>query len=336
MGMHKFLPALLLTLLLCNGASCALASDIQIRPDQNAAVLRSVPPGSTIRLMPGRYTQPLHFIELRGTPQAPIRITAESGAVIDGRTDKSIAKGSGLLLEKSSNVMVEGLTIAGFERGVSIGACQMVTLKGNTIHDISNYGVMSYMSDGTTIVENTIERSSVEHGVYISGNGSKITVANNTIRDTHINGIHINGVVVAPVVKGNILERTGSFPTKEGGAGLTLVGGTSAPVVEGNTFKNIYGQGITMDAPNAVISNNTFVSCAWSAILGLAGSKNLRLSGNAFQESKVIPLQLAASILPSLTASGDHFAANGPVLQDKDSNKTYSLKDWQGMGKDVH
>ena len=92
--------------------------------------------------------------------------------------------------------------------------------------------------DGTTIAENTIERSHVEHGIYISGAGKQVTVSKNVIRDTHINGIHVNGVVAAPVISDNKLERIGSFPTKEGGAALTLIGGTSAPVVSGNSFKN--------------------------------------------------------------------------------------------------
>ena len=90
-----------------------------------------------------------------------------------------------------------------------------------------------------------------------------------------------------------------------------------------------------MDGPNAVIRNNTFEACAWSSILGLPHARNLRLEGNSFKDTKVIPLQLSGSILPGLTASGDRFATSGPVCEENESHKTYLLKDWQAMGKDA-
>jgi parallel beta-helix repeat protein len=321
----------------------ARAAEVLVPPGQNPAITqnqcRSLPPGSTIRLMPGRHALPLQLSELHGSSQAPIHITAEPQAFIDGWQDKAAGKfghGSGILLEKSSFVVVEGLSISGFERGITIGGCQSVTLKANIITDVSNYGIMSYMSDGTAISENRIERSYLEHGIYVSGAGKQIIITKNIIRDTHINGIHVNGAVAGPVIADNTLERTGSFPSKEGGAALTLLGGTTSPVVTNNHLKNIYGQGITVDAPNAVIRGNSFESCAWSSILGLPQSLNLHLAGNVFQDSKVVPLQLSGTIIPSLTAAGDHFATTGPVCQENESHKSYHLKDWQGIGKDDH
>lgn len=342
MVLRSVLLAILTPLLLLEAAFAAPGQDVQIRPTDNPSALQarmsSLAPGSTLRLMPGLYAKGLRFSELRGTPQAPIRITAEAGANLEGWQDKknkTFGNGSGILLEKSSNVVIEGLSISGFERGVTLGSCQGVTVKGNTIADVSNYGIMSYRSDGTVILENHIERSHAEHGIYISDGASKIVISKNIIRDTHVNGIHVNGAVVAPVITDNQFERTGSFPTKEGGAALTLIGGTTAPVVERNHFKNIYGQGITLDAPNAVISANTFEACAWSDILGLPRSMNLRLSDNVFKDTAVIPLQLNSVIIASVTASGNRFSAKEAVCQANESQRKYSLKDWQGMGKDV-
>ena len=333
----KFAKAALLAALLIQVPLMAWAGDIEVRPGQNPAP-QNLAPGSTLRLMPGRHTMPLHLSDLHGTAQAPIRITAEPGAVLDGWQDKAAGKfgpGSGILLEKSSDVVLEGLNITGFERGITLGSCRMITVRGNTITDVSNYGIMSYMSDAVSLLENRIERSRLEHGIYVSGAAKQILISKNIIRDTHINGIHVNGNVVAPVISGNTLERTGLYPTKEGGAGLTLIGGTTSPLVQGNHFKNIYGQGITLDAPNATVGDNTFESCAWSSILGLPHALNLHLTGNAFQDSKVIPLQLTAGIIPSLSASGNRFATNGPVCQENESHKTYLLKDWRGIGKDA-
>jgi len=342
MHIRGMLLATVLPLLLLEASLAAAGMDVQVRPtdDPNALKERShsLAPGSTVRLTPGVYAKGLRFSELRGTPQAPIRITAAPGASLEGWQDKgakTFGSGSGILLEKSSNVVIEGVPIAGFERGITLGGCQSVTVKGNTIHDVSSYGVMSYRSDGTAILENHIERSHAEHGIYISDVATKIVISKNVIRDTHVNGIHINGAVVGPVITDNQLERTGSFPTKEGGAGLTLTGGTSAPVVTGNHFKNIYGQGITLDAPNAVIDNNTFESCAWSAILGLPRGINLRMSGNDFQNASVVPLQFSAAMLASVAASGDRFSNKSAVCEVSDGQRKYSLKDWQAMGKDV-
>ena len=339
---RKLLLAAVLPLLLLEALPACAGQEIQVGPGDDPAALKSrlrlVPPGSTIRLLSGVFGNGLQLSELRGTPQAPIRITAAPGASLEGRRDKgakTFAHGSGLLLEQSVNVIVEGLTIAGFERGITLGGCQAVTLKGNTIHDVNNFGIMSYRSNATSIVANRIERCYAEHGIYISDAATQIVITDNVIRDTHVNGIHINGAVVAPVITGNRLEQTGSFPTKEGGAALTLVGGTTAPMVAHNQFKKIYGQGITLAAPNATIEANTFEACAWSGILGLPQATGMRLSGNDFRNVGVIPLQLSQAVIASATASGNRYSDRFPVCESTDGKRTYSLKDWQGLGKDV-
>jgi|GEM_PF-6483959 len=337
------LLAAMLPLLLLEASLAMGGAEIQVRPTDDPAALktrlRGVAPGTTVRLMPGVFGKGLQLTDLRGAPQAPIRIVAAPGAVLDGRRGqgaKSFANGSGILLENSGNVILEGLTIAGFQRGVTLGACQSVTLQGNTIHDVDSYGIMSYRSNGTTITENRIERCSSEHGIYVSDVAAKVVISKNVIRDTHINGIHVNGAVAGPVITDNQLERIGVFPTKEGGAGLTLVGGTTNPVVRHNRFKNIYGQGITLDAPNAVIDANTFDVCAWSGILGLPHAMGLRLTDNEFRTVPVIPLQLSPGIIASVTASGNRYPARLPVCETVDGKRRYSLKDWQALGKDVH
>ena len=318
------------------------ANEVQIRPDMDPAALqnqlRSLQPGSTIRLLPGRHTKQLHFSNLHGTPSTPILITASPDAILEGPYNGSsdtFTKSSGILLDSSSDIVLEQLTISGFERGITIGGCRSVTVKSNKIHDIGNYGVMNYHSDGTKITGNKIERSYREHGIYVSESGKDIEVLDNIIQDTHINGIHINGNIPKPIVTGNTLLRTGSFPTKEGGAGLTLVGGTTEPVVERNTFKDIYGQGITTEAPNSTIKDNTFESYSWSGILGLPKAQGLKLVNNTFRDSKVIPLQLYPVVLSSLSATGNRYSTSGPVCQEYDSNRTYGLKQWREIGKDA-
>lgn len=342
MAFSSLFITIVLSFTLCMHPGFVSAAEIQISPGDDPAALqakvRSLPPGSTVRLLPGRHTATLRLSGLHGTPQNPIRITADPGATLEGAYDKDsnvFSKSAGLLLEASSDILVENITVSGFERGITLGSCKDVTVKDNHIHDVGNYGVMSYKSDDIKIVGNTIERSYREHGIYISSSGMAPSLTSNTISDTHINGIHINGAISKPIVADNHLVRTGLFPTKEGGAGLTLVGGVTDPVVERNTFKDIYGQGITVDAPNAVIRDNTFESCTWSGILGLPKALDMNLANNAFNDSKVIPLQLSAAILPSMTASGQRYAKGSAVCQERESKRAISLDAWQEMGKDV-
>jgi len=267
----------------------ALARDIPLSPTQGLAQLTrlgpELRPGDTVTLKPGVYKGSATLNGVHGDPLRPIVITAEKGARIESWTDADkthFLPASSLLIQTSNDMEISNLDIAGAARAVTLGNCTNMTITHNHIHDVSNYGIMNYMSSGTSITNNTIERSSLEHGIYISGDATNIRIADNTIRDTHVNGIHINGKVAAPLVENNTLERIGSYPTPEGGAAITFVGGVTAPVARNNTFKAIHGQGITIDAPNALIESNTFAGQAWSAILALPNATNMTLRDNHF------------------------------------------------------
>lgn len=295
-------------------------------------------PGTTVVLKPGVYQGIATLNGVHGAPGRPVVITAEKGAVIESWKDKAkreITPNSSLLLQNCSHIEIRKLDISGAARGITVGSCTDVKLLNNNIHDIASYGIMSYASSGTTIENNIVERSSTEHGIYISGNGTNIIITGNTIRDTHINGIHCNGTIVAPVVENNLLERTGAYPTKEGGAGITFVGGVTSPVARNNTFKSIYGQGITIDAPNGTIDSNRFEGYSWSGVLALRGASNLTIVNNHFLDSSCIPLQLAGSVVSSLKASKNSYSVKGGrVYLDATTDKVMTLEQWKAMGKD--
>lgn len=318
------------------------ASTVYISPDDTPAAIqakiKSIPPGSTIQLNSGKYISTIRLTAINGTPQNQIIITGSQRTTIEGQYDinnNTFSKGSGILIEKSKYIILKHVDISGFERGITIGSSENITIANNTIHDVGNYGIMSYKSNDTTITDNTIERSYREHGIYISVSGNSPTISKNTIKDTHINGIHINGAINNPNIFNNSLLRTGTFPSKEGGAGLTLVGGVASPVVWGNDFSGIYGQGITVNAPDAVITDNTFDTFSWSGVLALPNALNLKLSGNTFADPKVIPLQLNSAVIPTLTAGGQRYASGIPVCQEQDTKRTYTFEAWRELGKDV-
>jgi len=333
--------AFALALFLGCAAFPALARDIPLTPsgglDQLTRLAPTLRPGDTVTFQPGVYKGAATINGLHGSPGQPIVITAEKGAVIESWKDadrKSPLPASSLLIQASNDIEIRNLDISGASRGITIGNCTNTTISNNHIHDISNYGIMNYMSSNTSITDNIIERSTLEHGIYISGDASNIHIFGNTIRDTHINGIHCNGKIASPLVENNTLERIGSYPTKEGGAAITFVGGVTSPIARGNVFKAIHGQGITIDAPNALIDSNTFQSYAWSAILALPNATNMTLANNRFQDATVIPLQIEGNILASLKASGNFYASR-QIAQDAAAKKTITQDQWRALGKDA-
>lgn len=348
-NLHKILTTLTIAIVMIavlGWGSSGFATQYVITPDQGLQQLTALSdnslllPGTTVLLKAGTYTGTAHLSWVNGTQDLPIVISGESGTIIESWKDKSTQQymnGSSLLIENSSYIQFNNLDISGAERGFTLGSCNNVTVANNFIHDISNYGIMSYRSSGVTIDTNDIERSFYEHGIYVSDFASNIHIVNNTIRDTFINGIHINGAVVAPLVENNLLERTGRYPTGGGGgAGITFIGGVTSPVARGNTFRNIYGQGITIDAPDGTIASNTFEDYTWSGILGLAGAVGLTLDSNKFQDSGTYPLQFGPNMLSTLKATNDTYLIQcGLVYQNNDTGQLYSLEQWKAMGFDV-
>lgn len=342
---HRIWLPLLAALVMLTAAGWtgyAQAQELAITPQEGLEQLSKMGsrlgPGVTVVLKPGIYKGSASLSEVRGAPGRPVVITAEKGAVIESWKDKAKQEhlsASSLSLSKCSHIEIRGLDISGASRGITLGNCSNIVVRQNKIHDIGNYGIMSYFTTNVTIEENVIERSTFEHGIYISGDATNVRIAGNAIRDTHINGIHVNGVIVAPVLEKNTLERTGSYPTKEGGAGITFIGGVSAPVARENTLKAIYGQGITVEAKNAVIAANKFESYSWSAILALPGAQNLTITDNRFLDPTCIPLQLPSALLASLKATQNTYAVKDKrVFQDTQTQKVMTLDQWKAAGKD--
>ena len=322
------------------GAGWAGAQQIVLTPQQGLSGLTAMAPrlgpGTTVVLAPGTYKGTATLNEVRGAPGRPVVITAEKGARIESWKDEGRTEylnGSSINVGKSSYLEIRGLDMAGALRGVTLGNCSNVVLRDNHIHDVGNYGIMSYFSSEVTLENNVVERSKLEHGIYLSGDAKNPKVVGNTIRDTHINGIHVNGKISSPLLMRNVLERTGSYPTKEGGAGITLIGGVTAPVVSDNTFKAIHGQGVTVDAPNAVFSGNTFESYSWSAILALPGAQGMTVNNNRFLDPACVPLQMPGSVLASLSAAKNTYKSK-VVFEDSQTGKKMTLEQWKGLGKD--
>lgn len=335
---------LLFVVLLLGWSGLGFAGELIITPAMGLQQLATMAkqsqlqPGTTVTLRAGTYTGMVSLSYVNGTAAAPIVIQAEAGAVIESwanKSTKAYGNGSSILMEKCSYIEFRNLDISGATRGMTLGSSHHIKVTKSSIHDISNYGIMNYRTSDVLIDGNVIERSSVEHGIYISGSATGVKVTNNTVRDTHVNGIHVNGVVVAPVVENNILERTGRYPTAAGGAGITFIGGVTSPTVRNNTFRNVHGQGITIDATDGLIAFNTFEGNSWSSILTMANATNLKLDSNKFQDLNVIPLQFSTKILSNLVATNNTYSIKtGIVCNNTNTNKRITLTEWKAMGFD--
>ena len=325
---------------------CACSSDILIK---NSAELKqfltrqgAVSPGQKIILSKGAYDAPFNASGLKGLPGNPIVITGE----VTAEDSKGISPNykdfptlPGMLLQNCNYVRVEGLHFTGGQRGITLGSCNDVTVKNVHVSKISNFGIMNYDSSNTTITSCLIEYSSAEHGIYLSGHGDNLLVSGNKIMNTHVNGIHCNGPLTNIKILNNQLINIGTYPDKEGGAAITLIGGATKALVEGNTFSNIYGQGITVGGTEIVITKNVFESYAWSGLLILPSSKSIKVIANQFLDKKVVPYNFNESILSSLESRENVFKISSGVvclktLKDGKTEVQINSSEWKKMGFD--
>ncbi|MBI5547948.1 MAG: right-handed parallel beta-helix repeat-containing protein [Deltaproteobacteria bacterium] len=236
-----------------------------------------------------------------------------------------------LMIERSHFLVIEGFEITGSSRGITLGACDSVVIRRNYIHDITNYGIMNYRSDRTLIEHNRIERSSIEHGIYLSDSGTGVVVSDNFIAHTQINGIHMNGALVSPVVRRNVIFRSGTYPAFEGGAGITYIGGASDGLITNNLLIDVGGQGMTVLSSGAKIRNNVLDGWTWSGILTSASTTHLELTNNIFVSASASPLGIDASARPSLKADYNFYVLGSQAITGSEPFAT-----WQASGQDMH
>jgi len=304
---------------------------IQLTPEDSLIKINKIigkaTPGTEIHLLPGVYPGELIVSRVKGTAKNPIKIIGSTGSVID-------AKKHGILIQNSIFVMIDSIEIKNAERGITIGGSQQISIINCIIHDVQNYGIMNYNSSGTTIGNNTIQRSLKEHGIYVSGEAQGIKIHDNFIEDTHINGIHCNGKILSPIIERNIFHRIGYYPDKEGGASITIVGGASSALIQNNIFFHIYGQAVTIGGPGVKIINNLFHDVSWSILLGLQGASSLSFFNNIVIEKSAIPFHILEMNLNSFTSNYNYFSLKKQNIYAYNGG-TYTWGQWRKMGFDV-
>ncbi len=335
---HQCLTLAMLTVFLLlptlNGAAATRTLTPEDGMNAVAAALKQARPGDVIHLAAGVYPGKIRVGGLKGSAEAPIVLEGESGTILGG--DPEDNEGSSILLENSSHVLLRNLGIVGGQRGITLGKCSDVAVLECHVRDVSNYGIMSYRSSNITIERNVIERSRKEHGIYLSGQGSNVLILDNVIRQTHVNGIHINGELDNVRMIRNVLDRTGTYPTPEGGAGVTFFGGASNGLIANNLFLNIHGQCITNSGANLTIRNNIFDGYSWSVLLAVGAATRAIFTGNIVLPGKAVPLQVSQNFLHTLNSDHNHFdTAGAPVASGKELGML-SFTEWRKLGQDTH
>ena len=136
---------------------------------QLRAAVGAAKPGSVIRLASGVYRGGVP-VTRSGTSTAPIWICGPRTAVLD---NSNVASGNGFFLGKVSNVVVSGMTIQNFRKGVVLSTASHITVSDVLIRNIGEEAIkVRYGTTDSTIVKNTIQntgRVTAEYGegVYI-------------------------------------------------------------------------------------------------------------------------------------------------------------------------
>ena len=198
----------------CPAATVSVATVAELK-----SAIAGAKPGSIIRLAPGVYPGQQITVTARGTAADPIWICGPRTAVLDGG---SVAALHGILVSSSSHVVISGMTVRNFLKGVTVRASDHVTVSDVAIEEIGYEAV--HLRENTTdsvVVGSTITRTGrldpfYGEGVYIGSSPANWCA----LTDCQPDRSDRNAIVT------NTISATGSDPieAKEGTTGGTIAG----------------------------------------------------------------------------------------------------------------
>jgi Right handed beta helix region len=207
---------------------------------QLRAAVSAAKPGSVIRLASGLYRGGVN-VARSGTSSAPIWICGPRTAVLD---NSNVAAGNGFFLNKVSDVVVSGMTIQNFRKGVVLSTASRITVSDVLIKNVGEEAVkVRYGTTDSTIVKNTIQTTGrvnpqYGEGVYI-GTSPKDWCAvyscnadksdRNSIIANTISGTTADPIEAKPGTTGGVIRNN----TVDGGR---VVAADSIIAVKGNDY----------------------------------------------------------------------------------------------------
>ena len=197
-------------------------------------------------------------------PSAP---DAVNGICVVGDVDFD----TGTVLREIQNVTVSGLTISGFNEGITAFGAHNATFQGNVASDNEEYGITAFVSTGTKFMFNQVSGAE-EAGIYIGDspnanatvvgnesfdnlfgilvrNGEHGSIVNNYVHDNCL-GIPFFADIPGPaglfnVAANTIADNTKACPASEdapfpvSGVGVALLGATGVTIAGNRITGNV-------------------------------------------------------------------------------------------------
>ncbi|ALR30598.1 hypothetical protein ATE47_08700 [Chryseobacterium sp. IHB B 17019] len=179
--------------------------------------------------------------------------------------------------------------------GITIGGKNITIFKNNFMN--SSQGIIiAEESEFVSIINNDIENTILEHGMYLDAGISNLTVSENRIRNTKKVGIKLQNrdgsdtisyVCKNVLISNNIIDNTAA-----GGDGILIINTTTGIlttknlVVMGNVVKNAGQHGINLrNIDGAVVTNNILNDIEYSGIY-ISHTKSANISHNNIRSTK--------------------------------------------------
>ncbi len=230
--------------------------------------LTRVEPGGEIFLEPGVYP-PLELVNLRGTEDAPIRITALPGVEVRGT---GYTADAGISVVESEHLQLRGFTVRQALWGIYVDDSHHLVLEGNDVADIGQEAVRiknesSHVHIEGNRIADTGRRTDVEpngEGIYLGTGtpGGVDAVDSITIVDNDLTGIRDEAIdVKRPVTNVEIRNnRISDVVTATSGAIVVHLNGDGPGdpniVIEGNIIRNVTRSSPFFDG-NCIVTQTT-------------------------------------------------------------------------------
>jgi hypothetical protein len=176
------------------------------------------------------------------------------------------------------DVIFDGVEIANFAIGIHAqqtggGFNERLTIRNSFIHHNSEHGFLgdsnALLIDGTRFEDNNPSGGGFEHGAYLGGHSTGITVRNSIFRRNSVNtatgrcdggNLTIHGTHESVILEGNLIEQASADNTC---FGISLTAGYSTAeyfrnaVIRNNTIVNLGVCAICISAaPGVLVENN--------------------------------------------------------------------------------
>lgn len=329
-----------------------------------AKALTLLKPGWSVLLAEGSY--PGFFkADLDGTQAAPITIKGEgNGATFQPRGTNQDT----IHLIRSNywvfdNIIADGAVgnASASRAGMRINSSHNVTVKNSKFRNNGAWGIFTNHSDNTHLENNEASGSQGEHGIYISNSSDNATVRGNRIFNNAGSGLQINAdISVCPntedtsyncdgISTGNIIEKNTIYEngSKIGGAAINL-DGVQNSVVRNNVLYDNHATGIANFKQNAAagskgmeIYHNTIVMASdgrWAVLFwNTAGPSTVRnnilYNKNANRGGLTF---LNPADVSNTNTDHNIYGGGTRAATPDDSATSYTLSQWQALGKDTH